>query len=341
MTYYMFINNQRTALAAAASATATTLTLASSTGLPGSLPSGAVMPFYLLDAATQTIREIVYCTAISGTTLTVTRAQEGTGAQNWSVGDYIYCDLTAATTGASQINPPAQFDNSNAVASTSWVKAAGLMLAEQIALAASTTLTASQAGNAIYAYGNTTPITITLPLAASAAIGDMVFPIINASNYAVTVATQGSDTSTIPNLVVGPGQSLIVMNNGTASWSQLVGSNGSTLSPLTVGNAVSATEAVALGQFTGSFTANGYQKLPSGLIIQWGGSATSVSGDVAVTWPIPFPNALLSAVATPTVTTSGAFVGYNSQTPTGAEFSGWAANTTRAAVDTTYIAIGY
>ena len=248
MTYYMFINNQRTALAAAASATATTLTLASSTGLPGSLPSGAVMPFYLLDAATQTIREIVYCTAISGTTLTVTRAQEGTGAQNWSVGDYIYCDLTAATTGASQINPPAQFDNSNAVASTSWVKAAGLMLAEQIALAASTTLTASQAGNAIYAYGNTTPITITLPLAASAAIGDMVFPIINASNYAVTVATQGSDTSTIPNLVVGPGQSLIVMNNGTASWSQLVGSNGSTLAPLTVGNAVSAGQAVALGQ---------------------------------------------------------------------------------------------
>lgn len=42
-----------------------------------------------------------------------------------------------------------------------------------------------------------------------------------------------------------------------------------------------------------SLAANGYQKLPGGLIIQWGISATSVANSVTinVTFPIAFPNA--------------------------------------------------
>lgn len=42
-------------------------------------------------------------------------------------------------------------------------------------------------------------------------------------------------------------------------------------------------------------SANGYQKLPSGLIIQWGVATTS-AGSVTVTLPIPFPNGVFQAV---------------------------------------------
>jgi hypothetical protein len=44
---------------------------------------------------------------------------------------------------------------------------------------------------------------------------------------------------------------------------------------------------------------NGYQKLPGGLIIQWGRVDAVVAGSSsAVTFPIPFPAALLNQQAT-------------------------------------------
>ncbi len=47
-----------------------------------------------------------------------------------------------------------------------------------------------------------------------------------------------------------------------------------------------------------SLSANGYYKLPGGLIIQWReGSLTSPPGNVPVTWPVAFPNAVLLAFA--------------------------------------------
>lgn len=94
MTTYVYANNISTTLAAAASSSSTTLTLASATGLP-SLSAGQIMPLTLNDASTGLVYEIVYVTAISGVTLTVTRAQEGTGAQNWSIGDYAFVAPTA------------------------------------------------------------------------------------------------------------------------------------------------------------------------------------------------------------------------------------------------------
>ena len=45
-----------------------------------------------------------------------------------------------------------------------------------------------------------------------------------------------------------------------------------------------------------SLSANGYSKLPGGLIIQWGQGAAGVA---SVTFPIPFPNNLFSLVTTP------------------------------------------
>jgi hypothetical protein len=53
----------------------------------------------------------------------------------------------------------------------------------------------------------------------------------------------------------------------------------------------------------GTQTTNGYQKLPNGLIIQWGVTSTTTSPQT-VTFPIPFPNACFNVQATSTGTTT-------------------------------------
>ena len=72
-----------------------------------------------------------------------------------------------------------------------------------------------------------------------------------------------------------------------------------------------ATEAKAISDATALFTGSnvsiagsGYQKLPSGLIIQWGFVSGASSTNLTFTLPIAFPNAGLCATATVAVTTA-------------------------------------
>lgn len=58
------------------------------------------------------------------------------------------------------------------------------------------------------------------------------------------------------------------------------------------------TRADVLSLFTQLLAANGYQKLPSGLIIQWGQASPS-SGTVTVTFPIAFPAACAAVTSSP------------------------------------------
>lgn len=99
MTAFVFDNTINTTLASAITSAATTLTLSSSTGLPTSIASGYVLALVLNDQATRENYEVVYATAISGTTLTVTRAQEGTTALAWNAGDYAYSAPTSGQMG--------------------------------------------------------------------------------------------------------------------------------------------------------------------------------------------------------------------------------------------------
>jgi len=50
--------------------------------------------------------------------------------------------------------------------------------------------------------------------------------------------------------------------------------------------------------FTSSKATNGYQKLPSGLIIQWGLENSGASGTATITFPIVFPNQCLVLIGT-------------------------------------------
>lgn len=95
MTTYVFVNNYNSTLAAAVTSSATTLTVASSAGLP-TLASGDTWTLTLSTGGASPTLEIVYVTAISGTTLTVARGQEGTAAVAWASGSACYAGVTAA-----------------------------------------------------------------------------------------------------------------------------------------------------------------------------------------------------------------------------------------------------
>jgi hypothetical protein len=75
--------------------------------------------------------------------------------------------------------------------------------------------------------------------------------------------------------------------------------NGNALNLFSVANAVSSSNAVALGQFDVSLAASGYQKLPGGLIMQWGSFAhgTTEGSGGTITFPISFPNTCVSVTA--------------------------------------------
>lgn len=48
--------------------------------------------------------------------------------------------------------------------------------------------------------------------------------------------------------------------------------------------------------FAGTKTANGYQKLPNGLILQWATGVGSVNANQTITYPISFPTAVISLI---------------------------------------------
>lgn len=109
MSTFVFANNVKTTLAATLPSNSVYITLASSQNLP-SLSVGQMMPITLNDAATGQVFEICYVTAISGTTLTVIRGQEGTGALAWGIGDFAFVGPTAGTLAPVNGNPANLFD---------------------------------------------------------------------------------------------------------------------------------------------------------------------------------------------------------------------------------------
>ena len=91
----LFANNCNTTLSSSLTNVATTLSVTSATGFPS--PTGSQY-FYctLADAATQTTIEIVKVTAVSGTTFTIVRGQDGTSGTAFASGDVVSLRLVRA-----------------------------------------------------------------------------------------------------------------------------------------------------------------------------------------------------------------------------------------------------
>jgi len=92
----LFANNANTTLSSSLTNVATTMSVTSATGFPS--PTGSQY-FYctLADAATQTTIEIVKVTAVSGTTFTIVRGQDGTSGTAFSAGDVVSLRLVRAS----------------------------------------------------------------------------------------------------------------------------------------------------------------------------------------------------------------------------------------------------
>lgn len=86
--------------------------------------------------------------------------------------------------------------------------------------------------------------------------------------------------------------------------------------------------------------ANGYQKLPGGLIFQWTQATTNASGTTSGTWPIAFPNAALKAICIGTVgASSNTVAAATFQNLSTTAFTAW---TSIASINTVWLfAIGF
>ncbi|KVT80597.1 hypothetical protein WK59_21415 [Burkholderia ubonensis] len=236
-------------------------------------------------------------------------------------------------TGTPKGPTPPQFDSSDRLASTGFVQHAlgNMQIGTRIQSAANAIFSASHAGGSYTLEVAST--TYALPSLASVKPG-ATFEFLATVN-AATVATAGADKMMTGSLV---SSSTCVLNNGdTAKFV----SDG-TYWVLVSG---SAALRLSLGDFGNSLSANGYQKLPSGLIIQWGVVGTNGTADTQVIFPVGYQRACYSVVASPNSNLSGGTF----DSPFGITVSGfWVGGyqcsgspTIRSAHECRWMAIGY
>ncbi|MES2237610.1 MAG: hypothetical protein V4500_07660 [Pseudomonadota bacterium] len=204
--------------------------------------------------------------------------------------------VLAALRSAGVFTTPPQFDNTTKAATTGFVRSAGLQASKITVLTANTTLTAADAGSIIVA-NSATPLTITMPSAAALPSGAKI-EFMNIGTAVATLSRAGTDQLAVNNtgatsLALGNGDNVIFASNGAGSWYPAAGS-----AQLKYADA-----------FASSLGINGYQKLPNGLIIQWGTATFSAAGS-AVLFPIAFPNSIYQVIpgnanGTGTVVSSG------------------------------------
>lgn len=97
MGYPLFTNNAATGLVSPITASATTLTVNGGSGTLFPNPTGGNYFMLTLISQSSGNMEIVQCTARSGDTFTIVRAQEGTTAQAFAIGDAVQLRITAGS----------------------------------------------------------------------------------------------------------------------------------------------------------------------------------------------------------------------------------------------------
>jgi len=225
------------------------------TGTPGSL-----IPAEWGNALTEEVLTVIKAAAIEPT--------EGLNTQ-----------LLEALRGKRLFETPAQFDSSQKVATTEFVQRALGSLAGQTNYVGEVTLTAADVGKLSIFTG---PSTATLPDWSSVPAGGLVSLV--ASSGGLTVKARTGETLSTTNGVSGTSLSFVGGSYVTfrrlllgGGWGLDTGDGALKYSP-------------AFGASLG--TAGGYQRLPSGLILQWG-LATGGGLSETITYPIAFPNAVL------------------------------------------------
>ncbi len=211
------------------------------------------------------------------------------------------------------------------------VSPVGLRASALTTVSTSATLTAANLGQTIL-LNSGSAIAPVLPLASACPAGTRI-EFFNTNAGIATLTRQGTDnivlnSANLTTVAVGLGDTLTLESNGSNAWYGVGGS----------------AQLGAAAKFGSSIGTNGYQKLPSGLIVQWGQVATSSGGDTAVTFPVAFPtqgNALVGSVFNNT--TNGTwFPAFYNFTTTGFSVSAYLSTTgARQVQSVSWVAFGY
>ena len=159
MGYPLFTNNAATGMVYPISSSATTLVV---NGGSGSLfPAPTSGNYFMLTLISQLTgnMEIVQCTARSGDTFTIVRAQEGTTAQSFAIGDSVQLRITAGSLQA--------FSNPTLVNSVAAGTGIGVSSSTGNVTISNTGVTNLNAGSGISLSGSTGTVTITAPVPTS------------------------------------------------------------------------------------------------------------------------------------------------------------------------------
>jgi|GEM_PF-1559972 len=182
-------------------------------------------------------------------------------------------------------------------------------------VAANTTLTADDAG-VVLVDASGAARTITLPAAAAANARPVRIRVVktDSSANAVTVQRAGSDTIEGATSIALTSQwsAAALMSDGVNAWVHQIGLAATNTTRGTVrlsqnaetdagSSALIAVTPASLQIATRSLAANGYQRLPGGLILQWGAVARAsrtLSAAAVVTFPLAFPTACYAVIPT-------------------------------------------
>jgi hypothetical protein len=275
LTSFPTFNQNTTGTAANITATSnSTLTTLSSLSLPGSQVSGNISG------------------NSANVTGTVAIANGGTGQTTQQ----------AAITALSGIQTSGQYLRSNGTNTLlSAIQAADVPTLNQNTTGSAASLSATLA-IASGGTGQTTANTAFNALAPSQTSNSGKYLTTNGTNTSwasVSASAGGSDTYVQYNSGGALAGSANLTFNGTSLTATLSSSSTATTQSSGTNNTSIATTAFAYGTLS---TANpGYQKLPSGLIIQWGNNSIADGGTPTITFPITFPTAVLS-ITTGTMT---------------------------------------
>lgn len=190
-------------------------------------------------------------------------------------------------TGAPAAPTPAQFGNKTSLATTGFVQRALGNYQGAVVITASGALSVADAGKVHLFSGVESSLNLTLPALSGLPVG-AAYHFHNNSGYNRTLTGSGSDLIssgqvTVTNTyVIPPGCSATLTKVSTEGW--VVSAGTSSLYQAEI--------------FASFLSANGYQKLPSGLIIQWGSLSVNTDANGAVVFPLAFPTVFLNAHAT-------------------------------------------
>lgn len=234
-------------------------------------------------------------------------------------------------TGDPKAPTAAQFDNDTSLATTAFVQRALGNFAASDSFSQDETLSAAKIGRHLVPDSNA--ITrVYLPSASAAgftlASRGEAYHIQNTASQAIAVAPQGSDSIFVSGSSSGAGVALSLPVGAEVTLVRI--SN-------TAWRAFGTGALKSSADFGVSLAANGYQKLPSGLIIQWGQSIVNATSTLAVSFPLAFPTAVRSITATPWLTSGTQGVGINTLAASGFNLY----NGSGVQLTVTWIAIGY